>query len=227
VGNPYPFLTDQIDMVTCPSGRTCGMTPNRSTTGKLLATVLAVGGAAAVAGLGTFGTFTSTTSADASVSSGTVQIALGADGTAANRLTVPADGLVAGDTVERAVDLSVAGDQDLSGLSLTTTATTSSVLDTDATNGLQVSIDACPTGWTESGTAPAYTYSCSSPVQVLASRPVIGTDVSLPGLGTATGDVNHLRVTLTLPAAADNTFQGQASVIRFDFVGTQRAATNR
>ncbi len=204
------------------------MVPNRSTTAKLLATVLAVGGAATVAGLGTFGTFTSTTSADATVSTGTVQIALGADGSPSNRLTVPADGLVPGDVVERAVDLSVSGDQDLSTVDLTTTAATSSVLDTDAANGLQVSIDSCPGGWTEGGTAPAYTYSCATtPVSVAASQPVIASNVALPGVGVAVGDVSHLRVTMTLPTAADNTFQGQTSVITFAFVGVQRAGTNR
>jgi spore coat-associated protein N len=149
-----------------------------SNRGKILATALAVGGAATVAGLGTFGSFTSTTSASASVASGTVQIGLGSAGTAANRLTVAASGLVPGDTVQRAVDLAVNGNQDLSGITLTTTASPSSLLDTDATNGLQMTIDSCAAGWTESGTAPAYTYSCARPVSVLASRPVIGSNLS-------------------------------------------------
>jgi hypothetical protein len=200
----------------------------RSTTGKLLASVLAVAGAATVAGLGTFGTFTSTTSADASVSSGTVQIALGATGAATNRLDVAASGLVPGDTVERAADLSVTGDQDLSGITLDTTASTSSLLDTDATNGLQLAIDACPGGWTESGTAPAYTYSCATtPVPVLASRPVVGNNVALTNLADTAGSVNHLRVTMTLPTSADNTFQGQSSVIHVAFTGTQRTGTSK
>lgn len=200
----------------------------RSTSAKLLVTVLAVGGAVAVAGLGTFGSFTSTTSADASVSSGTVTVALGTAGSAANRLTVAADGLVPGDTVQRAVDVDVTGDQDLGSLSLTTTAPTSSVLDTDVGNGLQVAIDACPAGWTETGAAPAYTYSCATtPVPVLASRPVVGADLALAGIDLTAGASNHLRVTMTLPASADNTFQGKSSVISFAFTGTQRAAGSR
>src|SRR5689334_15807031 len=117
--------------------------PTRSTRAKILATALAVAGASAVAGLGTFGSFTSTTNAAESISSGTVQIALGSAGTATNRLTVAASGLVPGDTVQRAADLSVAGDQGLSGVTLSTTASPSSVLDTDATNGLQMVIDSC------------------------------------------------------------------------------------
>jgi spore coat-associated protein N len=196
--------------------------------GKMLATVVAVGGAAAVAGLGTLGTFTSTTSASEPVSSGTVQITLGTAGTATNRLTVGATGLVPGDTVQRAVDLAVTGDQDLSAVSLSTTATTSSVLDTDATNGLQMVVDSCSVPWTESGTAPAYTYTCGGTSSVLvASRPVIGSNLSLSGVGLTSGTTNHLRVTMALPTTADNTFQSKSSVLSFAFTGVQRTGTSR
>lgn len=204
-----------------------GRHARRGTRGKVLTTVSAVGAAAAVAGLGTFGTFTSTTSASTSVSSGTVAIALGASGPA-NRLAVAATGLVPGDTVQRAVDLSVTGDQDLSAVSLTTSATTSSVLDTDATNGLQMVVDMCSVPWTESGTSPAYTYSCGgTQTTLVASRPVVASNVALSGVGLTSGSTSHLRVTMTLPSTADNTFQGKSSVISFGFTGTQRAATSR
>jgi hypothetical protein len=196
---------------------------SHGTRGKILVTALAVGGAAAVSGLGTFGTFTSTTSASTPVTSGTVSIALGAAGSAANRLTIGATGLVPGDTVERAVDLSVNGDQALSAVALTTTASPSSVLDTDATNGLQMVIDECSVPWTEAGTSPAFTYTCSGTTSsVVASRAVIGSNLALPGVGLNPADLSHLRVTLTLPTSAGNTFQGQSSTIAFSFTGTQR-----
>ena len=204
-----------------------GRHASKGTRAKVFTTVAAVGGAAAVAGLGTFGTFTSTTSASTAVSSGTVAIALGASG-AANRLSVGASGLVPGDTVQRAVDLSVTGDQDLGGVSLSTSAAPSSVLDTDATNGLQMVVDMCSVPWTESGTSPAYTYSCSGTSStVVATRPVIGGNLAMAGVALAAGSTSHLRVTLTLPTAADNTFQGKSSVISFAFTGTQRAGTSR
>ena len=41
------------------------------------------------------------------------------------------------------------------------------------------------------------------------------------------GGTDHLRVTLTLPASADNAFQGLSSTIGFVFTGTQRAAASR
>jgi len=53
------------------------------------------------------------------------------------------------------------------------TASPSSLLDTDATNGLQLTIQSCPTAWTEAGTSPAYTYTCTgTATTVLPSRPV-------------------------------------------------------
>lgn len=205
--------------------------PHHSTTStraKLLTTALAVGAAATVAGLGTFGQFTSTTSASETVSSGTVAIAIGSSGTAANRLDVAATGLVPGDTVERAVDLSVTGDQDLSAVTLSTSATTSSLLDTDAVNGLQMVVDMCSVPWTEGGTAPAYTYTCGGTQStLLASAPVIGSNLSLSGVGLTTGSTSHLRVTLTLPTTAGNTFQAQSSAIDFAFTGVQRTGTSR
>jgi spore coat-associated protein N len=197
---------------------------------KVLVSAALLGTAAAAAGLGTFGSFTSATSASTTVSSGTVSIALGTANTAANRFSVAASGLVPGDTVQRAVTLSnAAGNQALSSIVLTTAATTSSKLDTDPTLGLQLKIDSCSVPWTETGSAPAYAYSCSGTTKpVLASRAVIGSNLALTNLSSlAPNNVDNLVATLSFPSAADNTFQNQASVIGFTFTGTQRAATNQ
>ena len=87
--------------------------------------------------------------------------------------TVGATAIAPGDTIQRSVDLINSGSLDLASVTLTTTATTSSLLDTDATNGLQMVIDKCSVAWTEAG--PPYTYTCSgSTSSVLASRAVIG-----------------------------------------------------
>ncbi|UVJ38146.1 CalY family protein [Arthrobacter sp. CJ23] len=201
----------------------------KTTTGKVIASLALVGTAAGVAGLGTYGAFTSSTSASNVVASGTVSIALGASGTA-NRLSVAASGLVPGDTVQRAVTLSnTAGNQDLSSITLTTSALPTSKLDTDATMGLQLTIDNCSVPWTEAGTSPAYTYTCSgTTTSVLASRPVIGSNLSLSNVtSVAAGQTDNLRVTMTLPSTADNTLQGQSSTVGFNFTGTQRTATNK
>jgi spore coat-associated protein N len=200
------------------------------TTTKVMATVAAVGATATVAGLGTFASFTATTSASQTATTGTVTIALGATGASTNRLTVGATGLVPGDTVQRSFDLTNTGNQDLASLALTTTATTSSLLDTDATNGLQMVIDKCSSSWVEVGTS-AYTYTCplgSTQTTVVASRAVIGSNITLSGLNAlSTGGTDHLRVTLSLPSAAGNSLQGLSSTISYGFTGTQRAGTNK
>ena len=198
-----------------------------SPTRKLLASLAVLGAAASIAGLGTFATFTSSTSTSHTVSSGTVTIALGATGASTNRLNIGATAIAPGDTIQRSVDLINSGSLDLASITLTTTATSSSLLDTDATNGLQMVIDKCSVAWTEAG--PPYTYTCSgSTSTVLASRAVIGSTLALSNLGSTTaGATDHLRVTLTLPGATGNTFQNQSSTISYAFTGTQRTATSK
>lgn len=196
---------------------------------KLLLSVAAIGAAAAIAGLGTYATFTSSTSASQSVASGTVTVALGATGASTNRLTVGASNIAAGDTIQRSVDLINQGSLNLASVTLTTTATTSSLLNTDTSNGLQMAIDKCSAAWTEAGSAPAYTYTCSgTTTTVLASVPVIGANLALSNLSALTaGATDHLRVTLTLPSTAGNSLQNQSSVIQYSLTGIQRAGTNQ
>ena len=73
------------------------------------------------------------------------------------------------------------GTLDLASVTLTTNATTSSLLNTDTVTGLQMTIDKCSVAWTES--AIPYTYTCSGTTSsVLASTPVIGTNLALSNL---------------------------------------------
>jgi spore coat-associated protein N len=186
-----------------------------------------LGAAGALAGLGTWATFTDTAPvSQGAISAGTVDIAIPGPGTS-NRLTLGASGIVPGDTLQRAVDLTNAGSEDLASITLTTSASPSSVLDTDATNGLQLAIDRCSVPWTESGTSPAFTYTCSGTTStVLATRPVIGSNLALSNLSALTaGATDHLRVKLSFPSSAGNTFQGVSSAITYTFTATQRAGT--
>ena len=197
---------------------------------KLLVTVALISAAAAVAGLGTFATFTSTTSAaQGNLTAGTVAIGLGAVGPA-NRLTLGASSIMPGDTMQRAVDLvntSLAGVDALSAITLDTVAAPSNLLTTDVSNGLQMTIDSCSNVWTEAGVSPAFTYTCSGTTKsVLASRPVVGAALALSNLASLTSaTTDHLRVTLTLPATAPNTMQALSTAITYTFTGTQRAGT--
>ena len=205
-------------------------------TQKVLLSVAAIGGAAGLAGLGTFAAFTDTGTGTQQISSGTVNVDLGT-GTG-NRLSVVADGLVPGDTIQRRVSLTNSGSENLASLTLTTRATTSSLLDTDTTNGLQMKIEKCAgaRGWREQGSGP-YTYTCDQSADgddagvrttVLARRPIIGSGLALSNISALTAaQTDDMVVTADLPSDAGNDLQGKSSVIEYTFNATQRAATDQ
>ena len=193
-----------------------------STLQKLIASLAVLGAAAAIAGFGTYATFTSSTSASHTIATGTLSLTSGPT----NRLGTGASAIAAGDTMQRAIDLNYAGSVTFGSVTLTTSASPSSALDTNTTDGLQVAIDKCSVAWTESG--PPYTYTCSgSASSVLASQPIIGSNMALSNLTLTPGSTDHLRVTVTLPSTAGNALQNLSSTIAYTFTGVQRAGTNQ
>lgn len=136
-----------------------------------------------------------------------------------NQLTITASGIAPGDTIDRAVDLT-ATSVGFSTVELTTRPLTSSVLNSDAARGLQMSITRCSTPWVFSG--PPYRYSCAASTKtVLGSLPWVGSTRSLANLSiTAGGAVDHLRIRLTLPASSGNSFQDKTSTVRYTFAGS-------
>jgi spore coat-associated protein N len=194
---------------------------------KILASVVLVAGAASVAGLGTFGAFTSTTSASEAV--GTGKVVLGLTQHATLGTTVAATNLVPGDTVQRAVVLTRSSDTEAFGsVKLTTAGATANKLTTEQTDGLQLAVDQCSIAWTKaSGSNDLVCGTGGTVTNVVASRPVVGTNLDLAAATTALNSgaaAANLRVTLTLPPAADNTFQGLSNTVAFTFDATQRAA---
>ena len=197
------------------------LTPG-ATTNKVIATIAVLGAAAAIAGLGTFATFTSSTSTSHTIASGTLSLTSGP----VNRLGTGASLIAAGDSMQRAIDLNYAGSVDMGSATLTTSASPSSALDTDTTDGLHLAIDKCSVAWTESG--PPYTYTCGGSIStVLASQPLIGSNVALSNLTLTAGTTDHLRVTVTLPSTAGNAFQNLSSTVGYTFTGVQRAGTSQ
>jgi len=188
---------------------------------KIVASIAIVGAAAAIAGLGTFATFTSSTSATHTIASGTLTLSA-----PFTRLGTGASPIAAGDTMQRAIDLNYAGSIAFSSVTLTTSASPSSLLDTDTADGLHIVIDKCSVAWTESG--PPYTYTCGgSTSSVLASSPIIGSNVALTNLTLTAGSTDHLRATITFPSTAGNTLQNQSSTLTYAFTGTQRAGQSQ
>ena len=198
------------------------MTSKQRNTRKVVGSLAVVGTAAAVAGLGTFGTFTdSTAPLNTTVATGTVDInlAVPSGGVA---IPVTTTGFVPGDSLSRAVDLSNNGTSALSGITLQSSATAGSILTTDATNGLQLAVKSCSVAWTQGGTPSAPTYTCSGTQNALANGPAVSNNL-LSGLASMNaGGVDHLVFTVSLPASADNTFQGKSASLSLTFTGTQR-----
>ncbi|MDQ0673898.1 spore coat-associated protein N [Pseudarthrobacter siccitolerans] len=192
----------------------------KSTPGKILASVTLVGAAAAVAGLGTYGAFTSTTNASQEVKAGRVVIELG--GTV-NTISNPVAGLLPGDSVEKFVTLSNTGDSDFNAVTLTTTASTGTLLTSDVLNGLQLTVEACSTDWVTVANGPD---TCAgSKTVVVASTPILGTRVlTAPASLTATKS-DRLKITTSLPTSAGEDFQGLTSTVNFKFDATQRTAS--
>lgn len=192
----------------------------KTTTGKIIASVALVGTAAAVAGLGTFGAFTSTTAASQDVEAGTVQIGIGATG---NTMTTEIDGMLPGDSVTKFVTLANSGDSKLGTVSLTTKAVVvagakESVLTSDTVNGLRVTVESCATAWTAS--------TCAGSTTPISNQPIVGANRDLGAISSLTAGANsYLKITTVLPDTAEDAFQGAASTVGFTFDATQRAAT--
>ncbi len=189
---------------------------------KVLGTVLAVGATASVAGMGTMAGFTGTTSASLDVATGTVRLAVGGTGLT-NDLSVAATDVLPGDTIERAADLVNSGAVPLTGFTLSTSGT-GTVLTTDTKNGLQLSVDSCSTAWTNTAaTGAPPTYTCAGTVTTLVSAgSVLQTGTALGALNAdSPGGVDHLRVYLTLPTTADDTFQGVSDTVTLRFDAAQ------
>jgi hypothetical protein len=192
----------------------------RGTTRKVLGSLAVIGTAAAVAGLGTFGTFTdSTTPISTQVASGTVSINL------SEPVAIPATttGFLPGDSLTRPVTLVNDGNSPLSSVSLGVTAPAASVLTTDKVNGLQLALRSCSVPWTQNGVATT----CGGTESLVHSGPAVGDRAVTGAASLNPGGVDHLAVTLSLPTTAGNEFQGRTSTLALTFSGVQRAATTR
>jgi hypothetical protein len=198
---------------------------NSSTARKVVGSLGVLGTAAAVAGMGTFGGFTdSTTPVATTIESGTLSINVAQQGYS---VPVTTAGFLPGDSLTRAVNLVNDGNSALGSVTLSSVPTVSSVLTTDITNGLQLTVKKCSVAWTQGGTAQAPTYTCSGTESLVGSGPVVST-MNLAGAAALNaGGTDHLTFSISLPTTADNTFQGKTASLSLTFTGTQRTGTAR
>lgn len=151
------------------------------------------------------------------VSRGRITVSLAAPDTAAG-VSLDSPGLVSGETAATVVDL-VNTSSRRSTVALTTIATSSSLLDQDPVNGLQLAIDRCSAPWEPVPGATRPGYRCPGrTVSVLVRRPVLVSNLALSNLDAGDqGGKQHLCLSLTLPESAGNEFQGLSSTIQYRF----------
>jgi len=174
-----------------------------------LSIALLLGAAGALIG-GAFATFTDTvTAGPQAISSGTVKIAVGP----VNDAGTGATNIAAGNQIARVADLNSTG-ATIADKEITLKFSGTSKLDSDATNGLQVSVQACSEAWKRTvvgSPPPAFTYTCTPGATLVKIGGAATTSVSAlettaqpltPLNSLATGGQDYLLFTLELPAAA-------------------------
>jgi predicted ribosomally synthesized peptide with SipW-like signal peptide len=198
---------------------------NSSTARKVVGSLGVIGAAAAVAGMGTFGSFTdSSTPVATTIQSGTLSIDVSQQGFA---VPVTTANFVPGDSLTRAVNLVNSGNTAFGSVTLGTTVAAPSVLTTDVSNGLQMAVKSCSVPWTQAGTATAASYTCGGTQRVLASGPAVSNLTLDNPLSLAAGATDHLTFSISLPTTAGNAFQGQTAALSLVFTGTQRTGIAR
>jgi hypothetical protein len=191
---------------------------------KIVGAISAVGAAVAVAGLGTFGQFTdSTTPVGTTVDTGVLSVDVSAPAGA----SVPFSGgmMLAGDSRSALVDLVNDGTTPLSAVTLKSSATSSSILDQDTVNGLQLTVESCSVAWDTAGTVPT----CTGTSRTYFTQPIVVNNAALSLSGaTAAGATDHLKLTAALPSSASgDAFEGATSNLNFQFTGIQKTGGAR
>ncbi|WP_346622223.1 TasA family protein [Blastococcus sp. HT6-4] len=190
-------------------------TAGSTTTAKVVGSLGVLAAAAAVAGMGTFGGFSdSTTPVSVPVATGTINI----DATTTATVPVDASGLVPGASVSRAVTLANTGSLDLGALSMTIGATGSGVL--TGPGGLQLTVTSCPVAWTAAN-------SCAGTPTVVRTGGLTGQVPLAASSAMKAGQADHFLLTVSLPGTAGNQFQGQQSMVSLQFDAVQKTGTAR
>jgi hypothetical protein len=195
----------------------------RRTAARVVASLGVLGVTVAIAGLGTFGSFTdSTAPVESNVATGVLSINLSPAATGAT-VPVGTGGLMPGDSSATPFDLVNDGDVAWKSVTLTSWATTSSLLDSDPVNGLQLTVESCSTAWDAAGSS----YVCGGAVRELYSGPIV-MEAALEGAASLQpGRVDHLLTTISFPSAAGDAHENEVSELAFSFTAVQRDGAAR
>ena len=125
--------------------------------------------------------------------------------------------LAPGDRAERTLELRYRGR--FAAVVLRLRASGSSLLRSDPSGGLRLTIDRCSKRWTKKRETNAYVC-LGKHWSVLKTVPVSGKrKLRLKHLSRRAGRTDHLRLTLSLPSSAGNTLQGQTARVVYRLTG--------
>jgi hypothetical protein len=134
-----------------------------------------------------------------------------------------AQAIAPGDRIQRLAELRLVGQGRLAAVYFKASARKSSALDSDPQRGLQVGIERCSQKWRRRGAR----YSCPGRrFALLARRPLLGR-ARLRRLELRARRSAHLRLAITLPANAGNSFQRQTTDATYSFVGVAAGPRRR
>ena len=189
-------------------------------------------GGGALVGSGVFASLNATAfnTAGQSVTTQTLKLTQAASG-ASGGFTTAISNMAPGDVVHRFIDLTNTGNMGGTNLKLQLADSTSSLLTSDATKGLQIAISECSTAWTAGGVCDG------TPTTVMASTAassLVATAKTVSVGSLAAAAVNRLKIEITLPDSTEtttngvlpaNTIQGLSSSLTWTFTEGQRTAT--
>lgn len=237
-------------MIGTMRGAAAGAARRPSNRTKLIVTMAVLTVLSTLATIGTYAVFTASTStADNSFTTGTLTLS---NDKSASTLLVLNNKIIPGDTVTGYLNVTNGGTEDVVGYQMSaalgTGATSNNLTDPTKADSLKVSVDRCSVAWTSgacTGTGAVLTHVVAANTNVLGTYSLISNgnafctkDASqTASLRTSRGvtcdtsidntnAVDHLKVVVTFPSGADNTYQGLSTAIHFTMSGGQANAVN-
>ena len=189
----------------------------------------AIGGGALVSS-SVFASLTAVATASTSVTSGTLSLTDTATAGSGGLVTAIA-GMAPGDARNRYLTLTNGGTLDADTPTVRIAGSPSTVLTTDGTKGLQVTISACSVAWTQ---ATGVCGGTTTVVLASTSALALATDTALTLPSKLAGAVTALKISIALPNANETvtdgvfpggTVQGLTTTLAWTFTEAQRTAT--
>jgi spore coat-associated protein N len=214
---------------------------------KIIVTLAVLSVLSTLATIGTYALFTASTStADNTFASGTLTLS---NDHSASTLLVINNKMIPGDTITGYLNVSNTGTEDVTGYQLAgalgSGAVTNNLTDSTKPGSLKLTVDRCSVAWASGACSGTLTPVVAAGSNVIGSYSLISTGNAFctnsasqtAALRTSRGvtcdstidNVNagdHLKVVVSFPSTADNTYQGLSTAIHFTLSGGQANGVN-